>query len=198
MGLSIDQDIAGTGGEWTPPLVQDAFSRIGACGKSFGRGIFKFHDSVSGPAAADLLPEAFPRLAGGCDPFAFDWLGRQYAVIAPTMTPSGAAEVVVLDAFDMTVTPVVQHGEFLGFLSSPLMLELVDAQLFAEWLAASGRSEVGFDRCASAIHPGFLGGVREVQNLEDADIEVYWSVMIRAFKAAGALQPGERLARFEL
>lgn len=192
MGLAIDPDIKGTGESWTPPLVGDTYARIQACGKSFARGIFKFHDSVSGPKATAFVNDAFD-FNGTVDPFAFDWLGRQYCVIDATMGKSGEPEVALIDPFDMSPEPLVQRGEFLGFLSSPVMLELVEQPLFEQWLATAKVEPVPFDQCAGAIKPAFLGGERIVANLEPSDIEVYWAVMTQAAMAAVPLAEGEKL-----
>lgn len=197
MGLSIDPDIAGAGGNWIAPPIGDAFAAIGACGKSFGRGIFKFHDTESGHASTAAVSAVFPHLAGAVGAFAVDWLGVQYCVIAATHTPSGHAEVVALDPFDLSTTPIVEHGEFLGFLSSPMMLEQVQATLFDAWLAASGNDHVGWDRCAGVLQPAFLGGERTVATLEEQDLAVYWEITRQTADAAAPLREGEALDRLE-
>ncbi|MEJ7647757.1 MAG: hypothetical protein WKF57_01725 [Nakamurella sp.] len=197
MGLSIDQDISGTGGNWTADPIGDAFARVGACGKSFGRGIFKFHDTESGHAGTGAVAAVFPQLAGSTAAFAVDWLGVQYCVVAAGHTPSGHDEVVAVDPFDLSVVPIVEHGEFLGFLSSPLMLEQVQAALFAEWLAASGNDHVGWGRCAGVLQPEFLGGERTAATLEEQDLAVYWEIARRAAVAAAPLREGEALERLE-
>ncbi|WP_367337189.1 hypothetical protein [Phycicoccus sp.] len=192
MGLAIDPDIKGSGGPWAPPLVGDTYARIQACGTSFERGIFKFHDSVSGPRAEAFL-KATLDFDGPVEPFAFDWLGRQYCVLAASLGKSGQPEVALIDPFDMSAEPLVLRGEFLGFLSSPVMLEVIEQPLFQRWLDAAGVASVGFDQCAGAIQPAFLGGVRAVGNLELSDIEVYWAVMRQAALAAAPLADGEKL-----
>lgn len=196
MGLAIDQDIVGSADPWTPPPLGDSFSRIGACGKSFGRGIFKFHDEPAGSTGTAAIREAFPGQGDAAVAFAVDWLGVQYAVVAGTHTSTGMDEVVAFDPFDMSIVPIVQHGEFLGFLSSPLMLEQVRVDLFADWQTASGSTSVGWNRCASAVQPAFLGGRREISNLEESDVAVYWDIMTRAAHQAAGLRDGERLDRF--
>lgn len=196
MGLSIDQDISGTGGPWTPDLVGGEFARIGACGKSFGRGIFRFHDSTSGPVGQQAVETARPDLAGQVAVFAFDWLARQYCVVGAVATPSGRDEVVVIDPFDLSIQPVVHHGEFLGFLSSPLMVELVGPELFETWLSATELLSLRFDRCAAATVPAFLGGRLEVSNLEESDIDVYWTVTVQAFLATQHLPDGSSVTGF--
>lgn len=194
MGLRIDPDIRGAGGPWTPPLVGDSYARIHACGASFARGIFKFHDSVSGQTATEFLNDAFD-FDGTVEPFAFDWLGRQYCVTDATLEKSGEPEVALIDPFDMSLEPLVPKGEFLGLLSTPVMLDLVETPLFAQWLAAAGVESVPFDQCAGAIQPAFLGGERTLTNLELSDIEVYWAIMTQAALAAAPLADGETLER---
>lgn len=49
-------------------------------GATFAGGLYRIHDSVTGPKAKAWLQEAFPEFAGRATPFAYDWLGRQFAV----------------------------------------------------------------------------------------------------------------------
>jgi len=56
-----------------------AFARRLA-GKSFDGGLYRFHDGISGPRLASALSAGFPAFAERAVPFAFDWLGRQFAI----------------------------------------------------------------------------------------------------------------------
>lgn len=48
--------------------------------RSFKDGLYRVHDADSGPAAQQLIAEAFPEFAARATPFGFDWLGRQFAI----------------------------------------------------------------------------------------------------------------------
>ena len=74
------------------------------------------------------------------------------------------------------------HGlfnSFYKFLNEEIPL-YADACLaksfFAEWMNNFGKSIV-YGRCAGYKVPLFLGGEDSVNNLEDSDMEVYWSVL---------------------
>ena len=68
---------------------------------------------------------------------------------------------------------------FLEFLNRE-MLEYPDECLaegyFNEWLQHSGKT-VEYGRCAGYKVPLFLGGEDDVDNLEDSDMDAYWSIL---------------------
>lgn len=183
--LALDLDIMGTGEAWAPPMRGDTYVRLKACGASFSRGAFRFHDSVSGPKAATFLNDTFD-FGDKLEPFAFDWLGRQYCVIDASISISGEQEAVLVDPFDMSIESLRQKDDFDRFLITPDMLELVEEPLFKQWRAAAKIESLPFDQCAGAIKSAFLGGERTVDNLELSDIEVYWAVMTQVAVAARA------------
>jgi len=190
VGLSIDPDLTGTGEPWSPPRVGSEYVRIGACGRSFGRGLLRFHDAASGPVAQDLVHEAFPHLAGHVDVLAFDWLGRQFAVTDATASTVGEPEVVVLDPASMSGEGMVAPDQFLRALQSPVMLEVLHADLFERWRAATGYTGLDFDRCVGLKVPLFLSGTLTLDNLQESDLSVYWSISTQLWKQTRDLPEG--------
>jgi hypothetical protein len=199
VGLSIDPDLTGTGAPWTPPLVGSQYAQIGACGRSFGRGLFRFHDGTSGPVAQDLVHEAFPDLAGHADVLAFDWLGRQFAVTDAAGATGGEPEAVILDPAAMSREGIVASDQFLRAFQSPVMLEALHADLFERWRASVGCTGLDFDRCVGLKVPLFLSGTLTLDNLEESDLSVYWSICTQLWQQAKDLPAGTaiREVRFE-
>lgn len=165
--------------ELRPRLVEGAFADRGLCGRSMNRGLLRFHDAGSAPAAQDTGDAMFRRRGLDAEVFAFDWLARQFAVTGRLAVEEyadrseGSCTVVVLDPFDGSVTPWVDVGSFEGALSVPLARDLLLPGLFQEWMGAVGINELDFDSRAGATVPGFYGGEREVANLRLDPIEVY-------------------------
>jgi hypothetical protein len=195
MGLTVDSDLSGSGRPWAPPLVGSEFARIGACGRSFGRGVFRFHDAESGPIAKGFISAAFPDLMAHVDPLAFDWLGRQFVVSDETSSEVGEPEVMLLNVASMTREGMVAPGEFMQALQTPLMLEVLHTDLFDQWRSETGSAGLDFDRCAGLKVPAFLSGTTTLDNLEESDIEVYWSLCSQLWKKVKGLPEGSRVQR---
>jgi hypothetical protein len=167
--------------EWRPGLVGGLFADRGLCGRSMNRGLLRFHDAASSPAAQATVDAMFGARGLDAEVFAFDWLARQFAVTS-RMTVEGKPDrtqslrtVVVLDPFDRAITPWVEVNSFEGALNVPLAQDFLLPGLFLAWMNAAGISWLEFDSCAGASVPGFYGGKREIANLTLDSVEVYLS-----------------------
>lgn len=170
-----------TGAEWRPGLVGGTFADRGMCGRSTNRGLLRFHDAASAPAAQATIDAMFRTRGLVSEVFAFDWLARQFAVTTQ-LTVEGKPDssqtlrtVVVLDPFDGSVTPWVGMESFEGALGVPLAQDFLLPDLLSEWMKVVGINQLGFDSCAGASVPGFYGGKREIGNLTLDSTEVYLS-----------------------
>ncbi|OHU01573.1 hypothetical protein [Mycobacterium syngnathidarum] len=167
------------GAKWRPGLVGGVFADRGMCGRSMNRGLLRFHDTASAPAAQATVDAMFRTRGLDADVFAFDWLARQFAVTS-RLTVEGTPDhtqtlrtVVVLDPFDGSITPWVDVQSFEGALSVPFAQDFLLPGLFGEWMNAVSIDQLGFDSCAGASVPGFYGGKREIGNLTLDSVEVY-------------------------
>ncbi|MFD3038535.1 hypothetical protein [Mycolicibacterium senegalense] len=167
------------GAKWRPGLVGGTFADRGLCGRSMNRGLLRFHDAASAPAAQATVDAMFRTRGLDAEVFAFDWLARQFAVTS-RLTVEGTPDhtqtlrtVVVLDSFDGSITPWVDVQSFEGALSVPFAQDFLLPGLFGEWMNAVSIDQLGFDSCAGASVPGFYGGKREIGNLTLDSVEVY-------------------------
>lgn len=146
-------------------------------GCSFENGLYRLHDSQSGPQALTWIIDAFPEFASRACPFGYDWLGRQFAVDTARQQ-AGQALVLLLEpgtgeALEIPVT-------FASFHEHELV-EYQDAALargfFDTWALEHG-SSLPLDRttCVGYRVPLFLGGEDTVDNLEVIDLDVYWTL----------------------
>jgi hypothetical protein len=145
-------------------------------GSTFQNGLYRIHNSASGPAALEAIGEGFPEFTDRVRPFGFDWLGRQFALDLARvrggeplvlMFEPGTGEALEIPAtlIEFHETELVDHGD--AALAEPF---------FEEW-SAGHRSElpIAFDQCVGYRQPLFLGGQDDLGNLELTDMEVYWS-----------------------
>ncbi len=164
-------------------------------GRTFEGGLYRIHDSNSGPTAARAVVEAFPEFADRACPFAFDWLGRQFALDSGRRE-SGEPLVLLLEpgtgeALEVPRTLAGFHDEEL--------VEYLDAALatgfFREWQKHEPANRMlGFSECVGYRMPLFLGGSDSVDNLEVIDLEVYWSICGQLRRGVIELPTGTRIS----
>lgn len=180
---------------WREPRLQAATGydelagRFAGC--SFQNGLYRLHDASSGPRTQALIAEAFPSFAARAYPFAFDWLGRQFALDEGRKQ---ADEPLVLILEPGTGQALEVPLPFSTFHDEELV-DYHDAALatgfFAEW-AQDHAAELPLptDRCVGYRVPLFLGGKDRVDNLEVVDVDVYWSICGQLRLGAATLPTG--------
>lgn len=175
-----------------PLLAAEGYAAMSVevAGCTFGNGLYRFHDEVSGPVALALVTEAFPELTSRAWPFAYDWLGRQFAIDAP----SGTVLLVEPGTGDVLEIPAT----FAAFHSDVLANDLdaaVAHDFFDEWSRqAPGDLPLGRDLCVGYQVPLFLGGRDEVANLSVTELDVYWTICGQLRRGVSTLPEGARIS----
>lgn len=182
---------------WEPPLVGTFYSSRDLCGVSMNDGLLRFHDAASGAIGQEFVDETFGLDGLRADVFAHDWRARQFAVTDTLPDPlehglaPGEPAVLLLDCFDMSITPWVSLPQFEVALGVPMARESLHESLFREWLTANELTGLAFDRCAGASVPGFYRGPLAVDNLPHDKTEVYLSFVAQLWAFAKTQQPGD-------
>jgi hypothetical protein len=145
-------------------------------GASFNGGIYRVHDSVTGPHALSLVVDAFPEFAARVCPFGYDWLGRQFTVDSGRMA-FGQPQVLLLEpgtgeALEIPVDFSRFHDEEL--------IDHADAAIASDFFSVwskfnADRLPLLRSQCVGYKVPLFLGGDDTAENLEVSDIDVYWT-----------------------
>jgi len=182
------------GSPWHDPrlTVATGYSELAErfAGCAFENGLYRLHDATTGPRCAALVNEAFPAFAARACPFAFDWLGRQFALDSGRL--DGSEPLVLLlepgtgEALEVPLSFAAFH-EQLDELREPALA----AAFFADWAAANPDCvPLASEQCAGYRVPLFLGGRDVVDNLEVSDIDVYWSLCAQLSHGTSVLPPG--------
>src|ERR671927_992641 len=74
--------------------IPGLFERFGGC--TFGHGLYRVHDQASATQASRWVNDAYPEFKGELACFAFDWLGRQFA-LDPSRGSNPDLEVIMLE-----------------------------------------------------------------------------------------------------
>lgn len=141
--------------------------------KSFKNGIYRLFDKVECEKWKNIVEESFPKYVGIIDVFAYDWLGRIFAMNKNRGTvllfEPGAGEVL-----DISVSFVDFHDvEIAEYPNDSLA-----SNFFNEWFGKSGNYLLKNTECVGYKVPLFLNGDDDIDNVEVSDMEVYWEIMM--------------------
>jgi Domain of unknown function (DUF1851) len=165
-------------------------------GRSFEDGLYRLHDRRTGEQGEAALGEAFTEFRGRACPFAYDWLGRQFAL--DTDRAEGGEPLVLLlepgtgETFEIPLSFAAFH-EQLFELKEPALA----ASFFSEWAQVNPTLvPLGRGDCVGYTIPLFLGGSDTVDNLEVIDLDVHWSLSSQLRAATSDLPPGTSIGGF--
>ena len=153
-------------------LYNDFIIQLG--GKSFGRGVFNSFSKKNIGKWTDIVSEAFPDFKNLFLLFGYDWLGRCFGVDLRNNSYGNILmfEIGTDDILEIPCALDVFLNEEIPLYSDACLA----MPFFEEWMDFFGK-QIEYGRCAGYKIPLFLGGEDSVNNLEDNDMEVYWSVI---------------------
>lgn len=168
------------GEPWMPALLASAQGyqefALRFAGGTFDRGLYRVHDARSGSVSQRLIDEMFPQFAHRAAPFAFDWMGRQFALDRDRLE-NAEALILMLEpgtgaGLEIPLSFRAFHDQ-LGELREPALAN----GFFDQWSQANEQSlPLSFNVCVGYRVPLFLGGKDIVSNLEAIDLDVYWTL----------------------
>jgi hypothetical protein len=157
-------------------------------GCTFENGLYRLHDAGTGPQSAGLLAEAFPEFASRACPFAYDWLGSQFALDSGRVQ-DGEPLVLLLEpgtgeALELPMSFAGFHEQLHDYREPALA-----AEFFSSWAQANAhRLPLRPSECVGYRVPLFLGGADALDNLEVSDLDVYWTLCGQLRQ--GTMSPG--------
>jgi len=144
-------------------------------GGSYENGLYRIYPTSQMSRWTEVVVEAFPEFRERICCFAFDWLGRVFALDFARRTDDQYL-VLMLEpgtgqALEIPTTFMQFHEqELVGYRN-----EALAAEFFQAWRASGGNTPA-FEQCVGYKKPLFLGGSDTIENLEVIDMDVYWSV----------------------
>lgn len=146
-------------------------------GMSLGNGILRIFRDEDIEKWRRIITETYPEFVFCTEPFAFDWLGRCFAI---DLRNGSRGNILLIEMGTADVLEI--PSSFLDFLEEGLPLNheaCLASSFFDEW-KKSNRDDLQYDKCAGYKIPLFLGGSDTIENLELSDMEVYWYVCAAA------------------
>ena len=163
--------------------VHDVFFRKGdpyklflreLSGKQFGQGLFTVFKEKDIKEWQKNIAYAFPAYKNKTALFGYDWLGRCFGV---SEDKKDKGKVLL---FEIGTGQVLSTDcSFEEFINHEIPLNsdaCLASQFHEQWLGAAEKPLV-YGRCVGYKVPLFLGGKDDISNLEDSDMDVYWSIL---------------------
>ena len=149
-----------------------------AGGWTFGKGLYRLHSVGSGTIGQQALDSAFPEFAGRVSVFAFDWLGRQFAIDFARELNGQPLLMMFEPGTSEALEIPLPFSEFHNEELTAFHDEVLASGFFESWaIANAGSTPLGFSDCVGLTIPLQLGGSDTEENLEVVDFEVYWDLL---------------------
>ncbi len=141
-------------------------------GMTFLNGMYRVFAPSETGKWQKIVEEAFPAYKNQMNVFAFDWLGRVFALSREKdkvlLMEPGTGEVLAIPA-DIVEFHDVEIAEYSE--------DSLASEFFDEWYEANQHYVLKHNECAGYRVPLFLNGDDNIGNLEVSDMEVYWGIM---------------------
>ena len=177
------------------PSLAELFRCYG--GASFEDGMYRVMTRNASSAARAFIEAAFSAFSGRASGFAYDWLGRIFALDG-TRLEGGLPSVVMFtpgtgEALEAPCNLITFHeNELIDYRE-----EALAATFYKQWLAKGG-STPKHDECVGYKKPLFLGGEDTVENLELSDLVVYWGICAQLIQRTRSLPIGTRVSKISI
>ncbi|MAT35594.1 MAG: DUF1851 domain-containing protein [Ponticaulis sp.] len=170
----------------SPQSLADFVSQFG--GASFGGGLYRVISTSDLGEWKARIGEGFPEFADRTTCFAYDWLGRVFA-LDPARLEGGQPGVVMLEPGTGEALEIPCNWET---FHTEELLEYGEAALaisfYEKWLGSGGAAPT-LDQCVGYKKPLFLGGVDDLENLELSALDVYWHLSTQIIRQTRGLPP---------
>lgn len=175
--------------------LDDLFTRFG--GASFNNALYRVMTPGTVEQWKGLICDAFPQFTGRLSVFAYDWLGRAFAIDSGRQEKDGCGILMLEpgtgEALEIPCGVRSFHDEELINCREEVLAE----NFHARWLGSGGGIPAR-TQCVGYKKPLFLGGKDAISNLGVVDIDVYWTIFGSLIRKAKGLPVGTRVHAIRL
>jgi len=142
-------------------------------GMSFGNGIYRVFSDDDIEKWRKIITEGYPDFENCFEPFAYDWLGRCFAVDLRNDKNGKILmfEIGTADVLEIPCSFIKFHEEEIPIYHESCLA----SSFFNEW-GIDNCNNLQSSECIGYKIPLFLGGIDILENLELSDMEVYWYI----------------------
>lgn len=170
--------------------VSEIVERFG--GQSFNGGLYRVLGVSDVRSWNHTIEAAFPEFKGRIHCFAFDWLGRVFALDGQRQVGNEVGVVM----FEPGSGQALEIPCDLWSFHDEEMCNYADAALaddfYQRWLKAGGERP-SFRQCIGYKRPLFFGGSDTVENLELVDLDVYWAISAQLISKLRGVPIGSKI-----
>ena len=162
-------------------------------GKSFGDGLYRLHKTSDFDYWNQKIGRAFPEYEHRIHCFAYDWLGRHFALDQDRLK-DGMYEVLMFEPGTGEVLEI--PCDFLAFHNEEIVNyhnACLASQFFNEWKERKSVT-LSHEECVGYKVPLFLGGEDALENMELSNMDVYWEVIINVLEKVKDLPEGTKVS----
>ncbi len=161
-------------------------------GRAFNQGLYRIHAVREMVRWTDTVATAFPSFKDRIFCFSYDWLGRHVAIDFQRRQQSQCL-ILMLEpgtgqALEIPTTFADFHAQELVHHQDAALA----VDFYRAWRAQGG-SAPDVTQCVGYKQPLFLGGSDSADNLELADMDVYWSLCGQLLAKTRALPENSRI-----
>ena len=149
---------------------EDFLSYVG--GKTFYNNLFTLFSDEDRTKWSLMVEKYFPMYKGTVSAFGHDWQGNVFSIdtrdnnvkiFDPVNRESYSTNMSLADFLNDAINDA--NSAFVGLY-------------FEDYVNHGGAREIPYGRCVGYKVPLFLGGKDEVDNLEESDMDVYWTMTL--------------------
>jgi hypothetical protein len=162
-------------------------------GISFNNGLYHILNTACIAQWSRTVLEYFPGLPADMTCFAYDWLGRFFAI-----DPSRLNCIYVFEPGTGETLQI--PNDLVSFHETELLVHpdaALVANLHAAWIAKGGTAPRNGE-CIGYKHPLFLGGKDVIENLKLSDLNVYWAIIGQLLAKTRRLSVGTQIGTIRL
>lgn len=165
------------------PLAENA-------GATFSHGLFRFHNQQLYDDILPILRETYP--GDDMQPFAFDWMGRQFAW-------RDRDKIVIYDVgWNDRLVADCSMEEFFAEILPNEVEDLLRLNLWHAWQERTGATEIAYSDCVGYKVPIFLGGDDAADNLELTEMVPHWKLVSQLASQVRELPEGTDISSIQL
>lgn len=164
--FSINEKIVYSG-----DLYSDFIIQLG--GKCLKNGIFNIFKKDDIEKWTEIVSDAYPEFKNQFKLFAYDWLGRCFAINTKS-NPESILFFEIGTGYALRIPCSFEN--FLNIEIQKNTEACLALSLFISWLQENQKA-IPYGYCIGYKVPLFLSGEDNLSNLEENDMEVYWHIL---------------------
>ena len=177
------------------PLLRGFFAHYG--GQSFNNGLYRVIGPSTVEDAAAFVSVAFPRVRERAKCFAYDWMGRIFALDA-ARSCGGEPQMILFEPDNAHAFEASSNlAEFRNVELPTYPNEILAANCHAEWLGRGGAVPRP-NQCVGYKLSLFLSGADTIDNMSVYRMDIHWHILDQLIGRTAHLPVGTQINKLTI